>query len=416
MSASPTMAQCEHGLGQGPHWRHFVAAPHRMFFFGGVWGLVLSMLWWGAVLVSAPIAAPAPHWIHGWLLVFGAFAFFVFGFLTTVLPRWLNTPPVSARLYRPAALAQMAGYMLTVIGALWFRPLALAGMFLTGVTWLGVLIVLALLFRRGQTGRSRLHPRWALAVVAVGGAAALAAVRAGLLADPAGLALAPRVGLWAFLAAMVFVVAHRMLPFFASAALGSGYRMVRPQWGPPVVVLLLWSHAALLALGGAGWLCLVDLPLLLVTGWHLFCWQPWKARGNPLLWSLFVAFAWLPVAAGLSAVQSVVLRVCGEVVLGLAPLHALAAGLVASMVFAMVTRVSLGHAGRALSMPRPAVGCFLLLQLAAVARVCVEIHGDSLDHHAILLLSAGLWLCAFTPWALWLSALYWQPRCDGRPG
>lgn len=384
-----------------------------MFFFGGVWGLVLSMLWWGAVLWSAPIAGPAPQWMHGWLLVFGAFAFFVFGFLCTVLPRWLGTRPVTPRVYRPAALAQMAGYGLTLIGALWYRPLALAGMVLTGLAWLVVVGTLARLFAQGETTRSRLHPLWALAVLAVGGLAALAAVRGNLAADPV---IAPRVGLWAFLAAMIFVVAHRMLPFFASAALGRGYRIVRPQWSLPLVVLLLWTHAALLAWGQVDWLFVADVPLLLLTGWHLVCWRPWQARGNPLLWSLFVAFAWLPLALALSAVQSLVLRFTGAYVLGLAPLHALAAGLVASMVFAMVTRVSMGHAGRTLRMPRPAVVCFLILQLAAVARICVEIHGDLLHRHALLLLSAALWLCAFTPWAVWLSGIYWRPRADGRAG
>lgn len=404
------------------HWRHFIAAPHRMFFFGGVWALVLSIAWWGLVLLPAPIASPAPHWIHGWLLVFCAFPFFVFGFLMTALPRWLGAPrPVPPTIYRPSALALMAGFLLTLIGALWYEPIALLGMGLTCLTWLVNLLILGRLLVLGKAN-SKLHPIWALAVLTAGILGALTAVRGFMAADIISLRLAPQIGLWAFLGPLVFVIGHRMLPFFASSALGGDYRLVRPRWSPPVVVLLLWAHATLTLMDHAGLLFIVDLPLLIITVSHLIAWQPWKTRHNPLLWTLFTAFAWLPVALTLSAIQSLMLQISGVSILGYAPLHALAIGLAASMVFAMATRVSMGHSGRSLYMPRFAVVCFVILQLAVITRLGAEIDGalpvdDSLMGRGFLLaLSAICWLCAFIPWAIRLSLIYWQPRIDGRPG
>src|SRR5699024_1661488 len=133
-------------------------------------------------------------------------------------------------------------------------------------------------------------------------------------------------------------------------------------------------------------------------------------------WTLYVAFAWLPIALALSSIQSLTLQFTGSYVLGLAPLHALAIGLGASMVFAMVTRVSLGHSGRELQMPRFAVVCFLILQLAVIARICSELAPSGGGRSLCLTLASIFWLCAFTPWALRLSLIYWRPRVDGRPG
>src|SRR5699024_1921088 len=160
---------------------------------------------------------------------------------------------------------------------------------------------------------------------------------------------------------------------FAQAALGADYQMVRPAWAPPLVVLLLWLHVGLLLTGHRAWLLATDVPLLLITAGHLWRWQPWKARRIPLLWTLFAAFAWLPIALALSTARSVTLLLFGTPIFGLAPLHALGAGLAASMVFAMATRVSMGHSGRPLRMERHAIVCFLILQAAAVARVCAEL-------------------------------------------
>src|SRR5512139_3437018 len=89
-------------------WQIFTAAPHRVMFFGGSLQLVSAMLWWLTDLASRfgtgnPIAWPvAPNAAHLYLMIYGIFPFFMFGFLMTTFPRWMAGEEIPARRYVPA--------------------------------------------------------------------------------------------------------------------------------------------------------------------------------------------------------------------------------------------------------------------------------------------------------------------------
>lgn len=401
-------------------YRTFGSAPHRMLFFGGVSAMVLSMLWWTLVLLGRmglmwlPAPDLPPTWVHAWLMVYGIFPFFILGFLLTAFPRWIGAPPVAARVYQAVALALYSGYLLVLFGASFAAWVAALGMAITVAAWLAGLMSLAFRLKdhRPQTSP---HPSWALLLLALGLLGALLAVWGAITGNVQALAAGPRLGVWGFLAPMVFVVAHRMLPFFAQSAL-PGYKAFRPGWMPATMALLLIGHAGLLLAGMMAWLWLADVPLAVLAGWVFWRWQPWRARPIPLLWSLFAAFFWLPVALALSAVQSISVMLGGSMFLGLAPQHVLAIGVLTSMVVAMATRVSLGHSGRALRMDRVSLACFLVLQVAVVTRLLAELPGLPLGRYTWLIMTAALWLLAITPWAVQWGRRYWQPRIDGQPG
>src|SRR5690606_15735205 len=126
--------------------------------------------------------------------------------------------------------------------------------------------------------------------------------------------------------------------------------MVRPAWSLPVAYVLLLTRFVLDWRGQLQLLWLVDVPLLLVFGYHALAWQPWKAMRPGLLAVLHLAFAWLPVAFVLYVVQDLIYAIGGSAALGRAPLHALGIGFFGSMLVAMVTRVTQGHSGRPLEM------------------------------------------------------------------
>ncbi|MGP1667216.1 MAG: NnrS family protein, partial [Rhodanobacter sp.] len=129
---------------------------------------------------------------------------------------------------------------------------------------------------------------------------------------------------------------------------------------------------------------------------------------------LHLAFAWLPVAFVLFAIQDVVYVTSGNFILGRAPLHALGIGFFGSMLVAMVTRVTQGHSGRPMQMGKVAWLCFALLQVVVVLRICAELHAAT--YSWLVMIAAYGWLLAFLPWVLRSAWIYLTPRADGKPG
>ena len=180
-----------------------------------------------------------------------------------------------------------------------------------------------------------------------------------------------------------------------------------------MVWMLLLTHALLEWRDAPGWLWMVDLPLALVFAWHALAWQPWRLRGPGLLVVLYLAFAWLPIAFILFSIQDLIYASTGHLLLGRAPLHALAIGYFGSMLVAMVTRVTQGHSRRPLQMGAVAWLCFALLQVVVLLRIRAELGGDV---YLWLVIAAYGWLVAFLPWVLRSAWIYLTPRVDGKPG
>ena len=97
--------------------------------------------------------------------------------------------------------------------------------------------------------------------------------------------------------------------------------------------------------------------------WLAFRWGLLQSLKIRLLAMLHVGFVWLGLVFALAALSHGLMAATdGARSLGLAPVHALAAGFFGSTLLAMATRVSAGHAGRALH----ASGGVVLVLAAAV--------------------------------------------------
>jgi uncharacterized protein involved in response to NO len=230
--------------------------------------------------------------------------------------------------------------------------------------------------------------------------------------DPRLLFASIKIGSVAMLLPIYFTVCHRMLPFFAGAAL-RGYQAPRSLWVLGTLWPLWLLHTWLELLHGYEWLWLPDLGIALLTAWLLWLWWPRKSGMPALLRVLFIGFAWLPIAFALYTTQSLCYLTKGDFILGRAPAHALFIGFFGSLLVAMVTRVTQGHSGRPLILGSTATFAFVIVQAVAATRVLADVLPDSLAWHAI----AGVsWIVAFLPWVLRSGAIYLAPRADGQPG
>lgn len=413
-------------------WRagHLLLAPHRLGFFLAMVVLVGTGAWWALVQldrVSPALNLPyalSPSLVHGTLMTFGFLPLFFSGFLFTAGPKWLGVPSLATRQLRVPLLLQAAGWLLCLAGAHLHGLTALAGLAMAaaGLGWVTALFWG--LLRRSPV-EDQVHAR-TIGVACVVGCLALAGlVLSLLLGAPAVARACLLTGLWGFVVVVYVSVAHRMIPFFTSSALPF-IDVWRPFW---VLRLMLAVAAVEVAAvwiefdgqpqgdGGMAWTAMRGVFELAAGGvflWLAVVWGLMQSLKNRLLAMLHIGFLWFGLAFVLEGVAQLLGLVQDAPVLALGALHALTMGCLASLMLAMVTRVSCGHSGRALVADRLVWSLFLLLQAATLLRIGAA--AQSAFAAWLLLAAVLLWAGVMGVWGVRLGNWYGRVRADGRPG
>ncbi len=395
-----------------------LSAPHRVMFLPGTVQGVAVMFWWlieleshtGTFAVRQDLVLPAPA-AHAWLMIYGFFPFFVFGFLFTALPSWLNGPKIERWQYVTAGLVQAAGAGLFYPGLYTpaFAKLAVA------LHLGGVAVAVAALLRSTlqSSSRDKQHAWAALAACGLG-MVGEAEYLAWLVDNRGeGLVLGIAMGVWGWLVPLFLTVCHRMIPWFTSRVVPN-YVLVRPFGLLWIMFAGCLAHAALVATGHESWSWPADLAMAGIAFWFSVRWGITRALRVRLLAMLHFAYLWAVLAFALYAVDGMARWAGAGWSLGFAPLHALGIGFFGSMLMGMASRVSLGHSGRKLEADMVTWGLFWLVQVSAVTRMLPDLLPDV--PLRLSSLAALIWLAAFGSWAVKYAPYYWQPRVDGRPG
>lgn len=341
---------------------------------GVAYGVAL-MAAWVAVRAGVVDAPGASSW-HAHEMLYGFAGAIVCAIVLTALPGWAGTPEL-----RGAPLAAIVLLWIAARAGYWLRdalPAALAGA-LACALW----VVLGLVLAR-QLARLAQRTWLALLVVVAGLAAGEALFFAGQA--QAG----ERTGLHAIV--LLFALAGGLFtPVFTGNHLRLAGRGAQASFLMPLELAAVASIVALAALDLAAAppraLAAAAFAAFAVHGVRLARWRGWKALDAPLLWTMHAGYAWLVAAFLLFG-----LGAAGFPVAAQAWLHAFTVGALGSMMIGLLTRVALRHTGRPLAIPHDIVAAFLLVQVAALARVGGALAGAN----ASWIVVAGLaWAAAF---------------------
>jgi uncharacterized protein involved in response to NO len=380
----------------------------RPFFLGLSVYAALVVPWWLAVTAGI---APAPGWLvapwwHGHEMVFGVVAAAIAGFLLTASPVW-----VGRRALAGAPLAALFG--LWAAGRIAMAAAGWLPAWLVAAVDASCLPAVAGVVARTLWGSGRIgnHAVVGLVVALASANAAMHAQALALGAGGAGAALRLGVDL---VVVLMLVISGRITPAFTRNAFArDGIAAQVRSW--PWLDLAAIAAAAALAVAtltfgrGAVTGALATLAGVAAAG-RLAGWQTWHTRADPLLWSLHAGSAWIASGLLLTAAADLGLGVPAA-----AGLHALTAGAMGSLILAVITRVGLGHTGRALVVPSGVVACYALVHAGAALRVASTFAGG--DLRLALLVAGGLaWAAAFAGYALRYAPILTRPRPDGRPG
>lgn len=398
-------------------WHTFSSAPHRVMFFAGITQALLAMLWWAYDIAArfngwlpfVDWSIPARH-AHQFLMLYGMFPLFFFGFLMTAGPRWLEMPPPPRNTYLQTFGLMSAGIGLFYLGLASHRLLVFAGI----ATWAAGLC--RGLFWWWQTirrcGKTDLDHPLATATALLASLLGAACFVAGELLGNAWSQAATSIGIWWSVMPVFLSVAHRMIPFFTGNVVRP-YKYWRPIWLLRLLLAGSGLHGLLEILALAQWIWLIDLPLAGLAAYVSWRWGITRSMKVWILAMLHIGFAWLSVSLLIYGVHSLLL-LTGNAGLGLVPLHVLMLGFVGTMLLAMATRVTLGHSGHPLTADRPTWILFWLYHSVLLVRVAAELWLPRPGHG--YLLAALLWLACIGWWYRRYARIYLIPRVDGAPG
>ena len=409
---------------QATIWHYLSEAPHRSLFLVGALQGVFTLLWWMldlmgryGVIGNAPILNLAPIWAHAFLMVYGFFPFFIFGFLFTTFPNWMNGEKIKPRYYLATCIFMAGGMALFYAGLYISKTLLVAGIVAMLTGW-GIAIIALLRVLLQTQAQDKRHARVA-SVALIFGWLGMVAYLVWLLTDHSlFLDFSRQAGIWFFLLPILLTVSHRMIPFFSSRVL-ENYVIVRPYALLWLMLICTAGHGLLQLMGMPQYVWCMDLPLAGCAFYLSWAWGLLRSFSVSLLAVLHISFAWLSVAMLLFTAQSLMmwLNVGERIWFGLAPLHALVIGYFASMVLGMASRVTLGHSGRPLVLDHFTWLLFLGFQITTLFRILPDlIPAASALASMLYLFAAAVWLICFTLWAARFAPIYWRPRVDGKPG
>jgi uncharacterized protein involved in response to NO len=375
------------------------AYPFRIFFLSALALAVLIIPAWLSMLWQStawPLALSPLAW-HQHEMAVGFLNAAIAGFLLTAVCHWTNTRPLRGTGLLALWLLWLAGRLGLALGES-FPGLAAA----LDLAFLPC--VMAVVGYRVWQARQYRQLVLLLVLAMLWGVDLLFHVTGDLSWSHALVVLA---------AVLILVVGGRITPAFTRNWLhrhqgaGEAVMSFRGLDAASIVSALCLVMGEITGVQGMP-LAVVAFVAALLALLRLSFWAGWRVRNEPLLWVLHMGMLW--VVAGFALRGFNALGLVSDSVW----LHALGPGAMGTMIVAVITRVSLGHTGRALLLPEGVLSCYLLVIAAGLLRLFTGL--GLLGWHLGLWSSALCWTLAF----LRLLYFYWpilsRPRIDGRAG
>ena len=125
------------------------------------------MLELGFDLNILPTVTVAPVFVHQFLMLYGCFGFFMFGFLMTTYPRWFQKEPLKQAQYIPCFVLMLLGIIGFYVGMFSSQELLAYGVVIFALGWgFSVSILIRIFIANYKT--ANLY-EWLLNIILVGG-------------------------------------------------------------------------------------------------------------------------------------------------------------------------------------------------------------------------------------------------------
>jgi uncharacterized protein involved in response to NO len=363
------------------------------FLIAGIWGILAIVRWMLMLngMTSPPFGTNPVYW-HGHEMIVGFALAVVAGFLLSAVATWTGRPAVNGLAVGWLVLTWLVGRIAVYYtGALPVFETALLDMLFP--------VSLCYLVAREIFGARNKRNYKVVAITFV-----LAAVNLLYHLGVAGIIQgADYIAIYLMIHGVILLVAligGRVVPAFTANWLRAQGVEKLPRNNLLIdrmaITLTILVALAVIFFPDRATVGYLSMSAAVLHGVRVAQWCGLQTTRNPLLFVMHVAYWWLPIGYAMMSLASF-----GWAFTPTAALHALTMGGIGGMIMAMITRVPLGHTGRALHASRLTVATYGVLMLSVVVRVLSPWNME--NYLTILNFSAAGWCLGFAIF-LWV---YW---------
>lgn len=380
----------------------FLYMGFRPFFFAaGLSSLLLMILWLGMYQRNADIlhGMNAQIW-HAHEMIYAYLMAVVVGFLLTAIQNWTGQKMLNGPGLLLLLLLWLAARLLPFIDGfpLWGQAIVDCSFLLAAFTAMAVPILKSKSWRQIGILSKVLLMAVAHIVFYLG---LLGVVEKGV---QWGL-----YGTFYMVLALTFVMARRVMPFFIEKGLGGGVKINNSVIVDRASLILLVLYVAFEMFWPSTLVYVVAALLFAAHGVRLVLWYQQGIWKKPLLWGLYTAYVFLVLGFALK-VTAYFTFISPFIIL-----HCFAFG-IAMFTIAMMSRVSLGHTGRAVSDPPKILTLmFGSMVIAFVVRVVMPLVAP-LQYGMWVGVSQVLWIVVFLIFTVTYCPMLFKQRVDGKSG
>ncbi|MGR9085758.1 MAG: NnrS family protein [Gammaproteobacteria bacterium] len=379
------------------------ALGFRPFFaLAGLSALVLILLW-NAIFKGAWVAENyfAPTYWHAHEMLLGYSVAVIAGFLLTAVRNWTGKPTLSGDQLAGLSLLWLYGRIVPFYSSL-LPDILIALIDLSFLPLLAYYVTRPIL--EAQQYRNLIFT--GLLLLLTYGNGLIHSEMLGFKAHSAWAGLQLVVGT---LIVLILVIAGRVFPFFTERGLPGTLAIRNPQFDNWSIVSALLVFGLLLFDVSGTLLALPALFAVVINSARVAGWYVQRIWYVPLLWVLYAGYGWIILGFALTALSAY------SLVQPSLAMHAFTLGGIGILTLGMMSRVALGHTGRALRASNAIAIGFVLINVAAFSRVLLPI-ALTKWYETLIYCSTLAWLAAFSLFMFVYAPILVSPRIDGKEG
>ena len=381
-------------------YKKFSSQPHQPFFTSGIFFFILFMGLFIASYSNILTLDSSVLKFHAYSMIFVIFIQFFLGFLFVVFPRFLAQAEIQTKVY----MNQFMLYFISSFGIL------LTLIFYSKATFIFQILMLIaqimsfkLLY---SIHKKSLVPikedtKWILIAFFAGvinhGLFIISNLNFPYSYEVSKFAI--NGGFYLFIFMIIFTISQRMIPFFTTAK-APNYKINKSQNILKLVFVFLALKVVLLSFDNVKINLIADIPLFLIITKELIKWKLPLLKVPAIMWVLYLGLYWIPVAFGISIIESLMAFYDPNIIFEKAVIHTLALGYFITLLVGFGTRVILGHSGSTIHANNFAIFIFISVQIIVILRIFTSFSLNfGFDYVALLNLTASLLIIGLFLWS-----------------